>query len=118
MVRNAAIVLIALTLAAPAAYAGAPAAQPPPTNIRALIENIRFDPPGPVHSAAAAQQTTHHYSVATKASAGVAMGILGALVGAIVSSPRMYVTGPATPAYVGAAGGAAGAIAGVWLASR
>ena len=121
MTRSACALFIALSLVGPAVYADdavhSPTA-PPPTSIRASIEKVKFDTAGRAQ-VRTAPQTTKHYSVATKASAGVAMGILGMLGGAMVGSWITMACGCGEPLYVGVYGGTiAGAVSGVWLASR
>jgi len=121
MTRTACALVVVLSLVAPSVYAE-DVVQTPPTppsvSIRASIQKVKFD----THDRAqlrTASQTQTHYSVATKASAGVAMGILGMLGGAMVGGLLTNACGCYEPIYVGVYGGAiGGAISGVWLASR
>lgn len=113
--------LIAFALVSPAVYAGESVispSTPPNTSIRASIEKVQFDAPARAQLRTASQTNSHH-SVATKASAGVAMGILGMLGGGIAGYWTTMACGCEQPFYVGVYGGAiGGAITGVWLASR
>jgi len=128
MVRHTVVVLIVLSLAAPAVYAQEPVTAPNPSviNIRASIEKIRFD-----ESKTAARQTAEqarfqqqkHVSTATKIGVGVAGALLGYLGGGLLGAsiqPPCHCDDPGLAGFVIGApiGAVLGAIAAIKLASR
>ena len=121
MKRLTTALLVSTLLAAPAVHAEPPAAPAGP-GIRASMEKVRFD------SAArppfvTPQPAVHKSSTAKKVSGGIAMGFLGMLAGGWVGQAIDGNCRCDDPGLKGALigmpiGAVAGAIAGVWLASR
>ncbi len=117
MLRRAAVVAIALSLAAPAVYADQPA-----TNIRASIAKLTFDPqassaPLPSPQRAQASRGSRH-----KAAVVAGLAVVGLYGGMFIASRLALPCGCDDPEAVVARGGligaTAGAIAGVIITSR
>ena len=123
MDRFTASVLIALCFVNPV-HADQPqrSAVPEAANIRTSIEKIRFDVRRTGRSVPSQQQSAGGNRTARKIAMGIEFGLLGAVMGASIGgsvTQHCPCTEPGYGAFYGFPIGAlAGAITGVWLASR